>query len=881
MKGLSGDIQESLDIIIEGLDYVFEVESIEPDKIKASMSSKLTSFKIAKELLLKWNNSLNAPSKGKFESYVGYIINSGEKSLKTLRNALRAKIDYEELEDHKHKLAMEAKLVILNSINEMESSIAELKVQLEDGTINLKEAEFERGYAEKYACGEFYPIKNYYKNWYNEEKDAIVIDPKGSRGEIIVLDDLKVQLPIPPRKKSEILFYKNKKEDQYWVRQEPPKGLSPDNVEVYAEYILEEFRRRREGIWFFNKGKKIFMPGEYYFYLQWGKLKDGSIRPNFRLSQLDVFYHIKACVIDNRCLGQIFLKSRRTGFTYILVSLLLEDVTSSVGEFFGITSMTEDDAEKAFAKLSYMFQELPFFFQPIVIGKIDSPTKLQFGKPSNATKKAKKKKDTTTEGYLNSGVDYQATKVKAYDGQALKLYLGDESAKWSRESYIEHFNTLLPTAFQGGRVVGKIFLGSTMGRLDKGGEDFKVLYLNSKIRDRRESGYTATKLYSYFLPAHKNYEECIDKYGVCHEISPERPTRNVYGKWIKKGSIQLIQEYYEDAKQQGDVALNAAYRAYPMSENHAMRDEAESCVFNLGKLTDQEDFNDMQPDHELYVRGNFEWENDIKFTKVVWYPDPRGRFKVSWMPSKADGTEELRNNVKNVKGVWHPLNDYGCIGIDCYGSYSIGKNKQSKGAAHGFSKANEMGAPTEEFFFEYIDKPPTQDIFNDDIIKAAWFYGIPFLAENNRRDFVRYAYLEGVSGFSMARVDKLMSELRGDDLLLKGQPMTGKDILASHENCIRTFIQRRVGYANESISMVYREEGSMGKMPFGETITDWKKFDPNSRTAHDATISSGLAIMGTRQHKYKPVRKKTESKLYVSLLKKYDNSGDIGEFIRR
>jgi hypothetical protein len=881
MQGLGQDIQESLDVIIEGLNYEFEVEAIEPDKIKSSMESKLASFKIAKELLLTWYNSPNSPSQGKFESYVGYIINSGNKALKTLRLALKQKIDYDALEENKHKSAMEAKLVILNSIKEMDSSLTELKVQLETGTVNLKEAEFDRGWAEKYACQEFFPLDKYYTDWYNEEEDAVVIDAKGSRGEIIELEGLKIQLPKPPRKKSDILFHDKKKEDQYWQRTPMPRGLTPDNMDVYTEFILEEYRRRREGIWFYNNGEKVYLTGEYYFYLQWGKIFDDGIRPQFRYAQLEMFYHAKACLLDTRCLGQIFLKSRRTGFTYILVSLLLESATSTLNRHHGLTSMTEDDAEKAFGKLSYMFQELPFFFQPIVKGKVDSPNKLQFGKPSNASKEAKKAKDTTTDGYLNSAMDFESTKVKAYDGQSMKIYLGDECGKWERASYIEHLNTLLPTAFQGGRVVGKIFLGSTMGRLDKGGEDFKILYLNSKVADRRKSGFTATKLYSYFLPAHKNYEQCIDKYGYCHEVAPERPTRNVYGQWIKKGSIELITEYYEDAKQSGDVALNAAYRAYPMTENHALRDEADSCVFNLGKLTDQEDWNDLQPQHELYVRGNFEWENGIKFSKVVFYPDEKGRFRVSWMPSKADGTEALRNNVRNIKGVWHPLNNYGCIGVDCYGSYTQGKNKQSKGAAHGFSASNEYGAPNEQFFFEYIDKPATQDIFNDDIIKASWFYGIPFLAENNRRDFVRYAYLEGVGGFSMKRVDKLMSDLSGDDLLLGGQPMTGKDMLDSHENAIRTFIQRRVGYATDSESQKFRPEGEMGKMPFGDTITDWKKFDPSKRTAHDATISSGLAIVGTRQHRYKPVRKKTDPKKYVPLLKKYSNSGSIGSIIKR
>ena len=463
----------------------------------------------------------------------------------------------------------------------------------------------------------------------------------------------------------------------------------------------------------------------------------------------------------------------------------------------------------------------------------------------------------------------------------MKLYIGDESAKWDRADYIEHLNTLLPTTFRGGRVVGKVFLGSTMGKLDSGGESFKVLYLNSKVTDRQESGYTSTKLYSYFMPAHTNYENCIDKYGNCWEETPPKGTMNIFGKEIKKGSVQSIKELYQDAKQQGEVALNAAYRAFPMTENHAMRDEAESCVFNLGKLTDQDDYNDGLTEHKRYVRGNFEWENDVRFSRVVFYPDPRGRFKVAWMPSAIDNTLGLQNNVVNTRGYYSPMNDFGCIGVDCYGSYTKGKNKQSRGAAHLYFRANNKGAPQHKFIFEYLDKPATQDVFNEDILKAAWFYGMPILAENNRRDFVRYTYLANCRGFNMNRVDKNISQLSGDDLTLGGQPMTGQDILTSHENAIRTFIQRRVGVANDAESIKFRPEGEMGDMPFEETIRDWMKFDPSNRTAFDATISSGLAIMGTEKEKYVPQRKKTEPKKYVPLLKKYSTKGDIGTFITK
>jgi len=880
MKGLSSDIQKGLDVIIEGLNYELEVELIEPEKIKSAMESKLESFRIAKELLLKWHSSPNKPSQAKFEIYVGKIIHSGQTSLKTLSEALGASIDYENLDASKHKTAMQAKLVILKSINEMESSISELTVQLETGTVNLKESEFKRGYAEKFAYQEFYPEANYYKG-YDQTEGVINIDPHSTKGEIFELDGLKVQIPEAPRNKKDILFWDKKRKDQHWQREPLPQGCTPDNAEPFADYILDQFKKRREGVWFYNNGEPTWLSPKHWFQLQWGRMMDDGIYPSYRDAQRKLFYHKEACYIDDMCMGQIFLKSRQTGYTYGMMSDSINMITSRKNITTGLTSMTDDDARKAFGKMVYTFQELPFFFQPIVKGRADSPNQLVFAKPSDASKESKKKKELTTDGYLNSSTDFQATKVKAYDGQHMKLYIGDESAKWDRADYIEHLNTLLPTTFRGGRVVGKVFLGSTMGKLDSGGESFKVLYLNSKTTDRKESGYTSTKLYSYFMPAHTNYEFCIDKYGKCWEETPPKGTMNIFGKEIKKGSIQSIKELYEDAKQQGEVALNSAYRAFPMTENHAMRDEAESCVFNLGKLTDQDDYNDGLAEYKRYTRGNFEWENEVRFSRVVFYPDPRGRFKVAWMPSVVDNTLGLQNNVVNNRGYYSPMNDFGCIGVDCYGSYTKGKNKQSRGAAHLYLRANNKGAPQNKFIFEYLDKPATQDVFNEDILKAAWFYGMPILAENNRRDFVRYTYLANCRGFNMNRVDKHITQLSGDDLTLGGQPMTGQDILTSHENSIRTFIQRRVGVANDAESTKFRTEGEMGDMPFEETIRDWMKFDPSNRTAFDATISSGLAIMGTEREKYVPQRKKTEPKKYVPLLKKYSTTGDIGTFITK
>jgi hypothetical protein len=875
MQGLSKDIEAALDVVIEGLDFNFIIKEIDPDRIKTSMESKISAFNTAKKMLYKWQNSPNAPTKAKFNRYVQSLIESGEKSLRTLRRALKAKIKYNELEANKHKSAVDSKLHVLNFITELNSSVEELRHQFESGKVVLKEFEFKRGWAEKFANQEFYPEKDYHKVKYNEEEDAVMICPKGTKGEIIVLDDLRIQLPSVPNDRSKILHYKKPKEEQYWKREPMPKGLTPENSEEYTDYILEQFRLRREGLWIYINGKPTYIPGRFWFQLQWGKMLDDAIYPDFREAQLMLAYHKTAVWLSSDYLGQIFLKSRQTGFTYGIVSDAVEVGTSTCNIKCGLTSMTAEDSELAFGKQSYLFLELPFFFQPIVKGKVDSTSKIVFGKPSDGTKEAKKRKDTSTEGYLNTSLLWQATKAKAFDGQKLKIYIGDECSKWDRVSYIEHFNTLLPTMFRGGRISGKCFLGSTFGKLSEGGEDFKTLYLNSKVKDKLETGHTPTRLASYFMPAHKNFEQCVDRYGKCWEITPPKGTLNAFGEPITKGSIELIEEMYEAARKQGDIALNAIYRAYPMTESHAFRDEAESCVFNLTKLQDQLDYNSKFSSEDLYTVGNFEWKNGVRFSEVVFYPMANGRFNVSWMPNAGDGTLHLKNNVRKDRNLYHPLNDFGCIGVDCYGSYTIGKNKASKGAAHAFTATNGYGVPSNACLFEYLAKPPTQDIFNEDILKAAWFYGLPILAENNRRDFVRYIYLNQCRPFSMSRVDKPLNKLVGDDKVLAGQPMQNQDILDSHQNAIKTYIQNYVG---ESTDSLYRPEGEMGVFIFSETIKDWMKFNPTKRTAHDLTISSGLAIMGCHKERYRQKPKKADSKKYVSLIRKYSNNGDIGSY---
>jgi hypothetical protein len=38
-----------------------------------------------------------------------------------------------------------------------------------------------------------------------------------------------------------------------------PKRFNPDTQEAFTEYILKEFKRRREGVWFMNNGEAVYL----------------------------------------------------------------------------------------------------------------------------------------------------------------------------------------------------------------------------------------------------------------------------------------------------------------------------------------------------------------------------------------------------------------------------------------------------------------------------------------------------------------------------------------------------------------------------------------------------------------------------------------------
>ena len=714
---------------------------------------------------------------------------------------------------------------------------------------------------------------NRYKKWeygHNAEHDLIVISKTGEIGEIYKIQDLLIALP---KEKDTVEF-----ENDRWSYTKYPKELSKiksvfdweeyplDFKEKWYDYIDKEFTRREEGFWFINKGKPTYITGTNYMYLQWSKIDVGQ--PDFRESNRLFYIFWEACKADKRSYGMCYLKNRRSGFSFMSSAESVNLATISTDSRFGILSKSGPDAKKMFTdKVVPISVNYPFFFKPIQDGMDRPKTELAYRVP--ASKFTRRKLDSNEKLQeitgLDTTIDWKNTGDNSYDGEKLKLLVHDESGKWERPTNILNNWRVTRTCLRlGSRVIGKCMMGSTSNALDKGGGNFKKLYNDSDVTQRNANGQTRSGLYSLFIPMEWNYEGYIDSYGFPVFNTPKEGVEDPHGTKITQGVIEYWDNEVEGLKSDQD-SLNEFYRQFPRTTKHAFRDESKQSLFNLTKIYEQIDFNEDLKNSIKVTKGSFQWENAKQDTKVIFVPNKDGRFLVTWVPPA-----HLQNKRYIKNGTNHPGNEHcGAFGCDPYDISGTVDGRGSKGSLHGLTKFSMEDVPPNMFFLEYIARPQTAEMFFEDVLMACVFYGMPILAENNKPRLLYHFKRRGYRGYSINRPDRKYNKLSVTERELGGIPNSSEDIKQAHAAAIETYINDFVGL----------KETGYGDTYFQRTLEDWAKFDINNRTKHDASISSGLALMACNKHRYAPNAPRQKPQAVDLGFKKYDNKGSTSKII--
>ena len=716
--------------------------------------------------------------------------------------------------------------------------------------------------------------QNRYKKWeygYNKEHDVVVISKTGKIGEIYEIQGLKIALPFIENAYSR----SENKLDQYWEAHDIPKELSkiktifewdtyPDHFKnKWYEYIDQEFEYREKGFSFYNKGVPTYITGNHYMYLQWTKIDVG--RADFREANRLFFIFWEACQADNRCFGMCYLKNRRSGFSFMASGTAVNMATISSDARFGILSKSGADAKKMFTdKVVPISINYPFFFKPIQDGMDRPKTELAYRVPaSKITRKSVDKVSTAKNDLqgLDTTIDWKNTGDNSYDGEKLKLLVHDESGKWERpDNILNNWRVTKTTLRLGSRIIGKCMMGSTSNALAKGGENFKKLYYDSDVTKRNRNGQTSSGLYSLFIPMEWNYEGFIDTYGIPVFDTPEKPVKAADGSLIEYGVIEHWQNEVDGLKNDQD-GLNEMYRQFPRTEQHAFRDEAKESLFNLTKIYQQIDYNEDLRNTSVVTTGSFAWENGMPDTRVVFNPNKDGRFKITWVPPK-----DLQNRVIIKNGTKYPGNEHcGAFGCDSYDISGTVDQRGSNGSLHGLTKFSMEDVPPNHFFLEYIARPQTAEIFFEDVLMACIFYGMPILAENNKP---RLLYHFKRRGYTMNRPDKVWNKLSVTEREIGGIPNSSEDIKQAHAAAIETYVEQHVGLLDTGY----------GDMYFQRTLEDWARFNINNRTSHDASISSGLALMACNKHRYVPVNRIERQPVNLGI-KRYNNDGSTSKII--
>ena len=678
------------------------------------------------------------------------------------------------------------------------------------------------------------------------KEPAIKIDPNGTTGEVIELHGLLIAMPEKPRR-GHILFHDLPKSEQRWVRQPVPRELTSvrsmddwmdkpkEFREAFSPYIEQEFKRRREGLWFFNNGEATYITGRHYMFLQWSKVDVGY--PGFLKFQQQIYLHLAACEADERCLGQLYTKCRRSGYTIMCSSNIVDESTQVKDKLVGIQSKTGKDAQENIfmKKVVPIFQNYPFFFKPIQDGTTNPRMELAFREPSKRI--TKKNKNSYVGEALNTVVNWKNTTNNAYDGEKLHWLYIDEAGKWEDPADIKEAWRIQRTCLIVGKnVVGKAMVGSTVNPMSKGGDEYKKLWEESDPLNRNANGRTSSGLYRIFVPAYEALEGFFDVYGNPIVETPESPIKTMDGNMTSMGAKEYLKNE-RDSHRHDSSEMNEVIRQFPFTEDEAFRDSVSGSLFNIGKIYEQIEYNQEMYPHPV-VQGNFIWHEKDK--EVRFSPDINGRFRVSWMPPPEERNVLTESRGKRVA----PFSDYGVGGVDSYDIDATVDGRGSKGALHMYNKTS-MNRPSNMFVVEYASRPDMAKIFYEDVLMCAVFYGYPLLIENNKYGIVRYFEQRGYDGYILDRPEHLRISGAAQSSKTKGVPSNSQDIIHAHAQAIESYIHHHVG--------VNYDTGEMGKMYFDKTLEDWIGFRIDKRTKYDLTISSGLALLAAQKGKERQV----------------------------
>lgn len=540
----------------------------------------------------------------------------------------------------------------------------------------------------------------------------------------------------------------------------PTKNFGRENwtQKRIDDFIDAEWHRRRNGVWFWIKGKKTYIPPLLNFKMNYWRSITG-VEFIYKSSDRDICLFWQAAIYDPNCDGVADFKCRQLGDTETVLAMIYEYGSRVRGTINAIQScINEGHAKKSYFRLVHGHKKMLYYFRPLNQGTEDPKKGLNLSYPAqHITFSSLKKKNEEGELANKSSLDdYEYPEVGSqfyfgpsneseFDGTTLGRAYLDEFGKSKGQLNPVEWIKVIKEATESrilNRKMGMIIMTSTVE--DIGSDSLtwaKTIWSQSDPKKLTSEGKTANGLWRCFRNAVDRGE--VDRWGFPLKDKIIAGIKEKYKMFIDSGDIKgAISFMRKNCLTIEDVFIGA-------------NDESQ---FDIEKLTKRLFWLQNEASKKMCVRGNLKWKDGIPDTQVIWEPNSNGK----WMISKHPEDFGLQSNAKITSIIAKkPGNaQYFKAGLDPYDQQTTMEAEPSLGGIavkrvldeyidggldryHQYDDPDgkfKIGDPvnwgadfiTNRIVCDYLYRENDPNDFFEDLILTLVYYGTDFLPEKDK-----------------------------------------------------------------------------------------------------------------------------------------------------
>lgn len=622
--------------------------------------------------------------------------------------------------------------------------------------------------------------------------------------------------------------------EQYWSVQDFPDIITHD-------FMVREVNRVKQGVWILNKGELMWLPPNYYQFLQYGNA--GGDAPQFRIKRLKALYSKIKVRKDPRFVGTYNIKNRQDGDTTMNMSDALWEVIS--GELnngmIGIQSKTRDDAKNpCWFNLKMQWNGYPRFFKDELYNHFISGNnieeKMQFSQDADPNDPKDKGKNVV--------IQYGPSRHNAFDGKNnMRRCILDEINKWvlcsSALTITNYMKFIMPGKQRKGLFDIFSSPADTNGRHN---DEAYQLWLSSNPDEIQSTGSTKSRILRYYSNPLEGIEGFYDKYG---DADPQEILEHIMRERNNKPKDQLMAEV----------------RGYPLPKKGTMEPDEEQLFgstdtnniwINIDGLKERK-LTIAKVKATKVVYGNLPWPNNIPDSGIpefvqadkMNFDEFDARFCITDTTTQLIELADLREPPNVVEEV---------IGVDPFNLRYKTKNviAGSLGAAICWKFRDILQTGKNDYpTLTYLSRPQHGETFFEDMIKAALYRRAKVQYENSNDKLENYFEDRKYADWLVDSIDAKPVEVNGEYKIRKGDAPSGKGATA--------FMNEGIGLINGHTNLPITPDHPylLELFNFEEVLDDLLSFNKENTQQNHFTMALIQALLGKTKLMHKKQRKKS------------------------